>query len=188
MSYNLLNINIYTAQGNNNMKRNYAIGARIKVAMKTAGYKTAKAFCEQHKIPYLTFAQHIQGRRHPTQSSLDRYSKLFGVSKHWLKTGEGNPLNNGDNSDNLIQLTSDEIDKRLQIDELTKTSLDTTLLSEILKEILIQGYNMKAKEANAVSKATTYIYNDIVNREESHETQQKLIAIAVKTFLQMRLS
>ncbi len=168
------------------MKKNHALGARIKAAMKAARFKTAKEFCEQYSIPYLTFAQHTQGRRHPTQDFLKLYSKAFGVTIQWLKTGEGNPLSTAKpfaKTTKILKLSAEEINKRLQIDQLLHAALDTELLAEIVKQLLVQNNRVKAKEAELVAKATAFIYNDIATLQESQEIKIKMIKIAVNTFL-----
>jgi len=168
------------------MKRDHALGARIKAAMKAAGFKTAKEFCEKYDIPYLTFAQHTQGRRHPNHEFLTLYSKAFGVTGQWLETGEGNPLASAKKSaksEKIIKLSSTEIDKRLQINQLLHTALDTELLTEIIKQLLVENNRIKAKEAELIAKATAFIYNDIATLPEDNETKIKMVKVAVKTFL-----
>src|SRR3989338_877800 len=95
------------------MKRDYALGARIKAAMKAAGFATAGEFCKKHNVPYLTFAQHIQGRRNPAPDFLKLYSKTFGVKAQWIETGEGHPLNNHKQSKNkkIKEVFSHEMNK-----------------------------------------------------------------------------
>jgi len=168
------------------MKKNHALGARIKAAMKAARFKTAKEFCKKYHIPYLTFAQHTQGRRHPTQDFLTLYSKAFGVTIQWLETGEGNPLLNAKQSAKtakVLKLSAEEINKRLQIDQLLHSALDTELLTEIIKQLLVENNRIKVKKAEMTAKATAFIYNDIATLQESQETKIKMIQIAVKTFL-----
>jgi hypothetical protein len=170
----------------NNPKNDRALGARIKVAMKAVGFKTAKEFCEKHNIPYLTFAQHTQGRRHPSQDFLALYSKVFGVNTHWLETGTGNPLATSKKptkSAKIIKLSSKEIDKRLQIDQLTYKALDTTILAEIFKCLFLDKFSIKPKEAESMAKAAAFIYNDIVTLPEEQNTKIKMVQAAVRTFL-----
>ncbi len=173
-------------QGEKTMKRDHALGARIKAAMKAAGFKTAKEFCEKYDIPYLTFAQHTQGRRHPTSDFLKLYSEAFGVTIQWLETGEGNPLSTAKKSaktTKLLKLSSEEIDKRLQIDQHLHAALDIEILTEIVKQLLVQNNRIKAKDAEPIAKATAFIYNDIATLKEDQETKIKMVKVAVKTFL-----
>lgn len=165
------------------MKRNQALGARIKAAMKAAGFKTAKEFCEKYDIPYLTFAQHTQGRRHPTSDFLKLYSEAFGVTAHWIETGEGSPLSNQKKAKQVLKLSQKEIDKRLQINQLLHTALDTELLTEIIKQLLVENNIMKAKDAELIAKGTAFIYNDITTLKEEQETKFKMAKIAAQTFL-----
>lgn len=165
------------------MKRNYALGARIKAAMKAAGFKTAREFCEKYNIPYLTFAQHTQGRRHPTPNFLKLYSKTFGITTHWIETGEGSPLSNQKKAKQVLKLSQNEIDKRLKIDAFLQTTLDIALLTKILEQLLGTQFKIKAKESEKLAKATSYIYNDISNMDEDPATKEKLVKVAVNTFL-----
>ncbi|MCW5588111.1 MAG: hypothetical protein KIT27_00475 [Legionellales bacterium] len=167
------------------MKRDHALGARIKAAMKAAGFKTAKEFCEQYDIPYLTFAQHTQGRRHPTSDFLKLYSEAFGVTAHWIETGEGSPLSkaNQKKTKEILKLSEKEIDKRLKINELLQTALDTSLLSKILQQLFSKKFQLKSKDAEKLAKAAAYIYSDISSMDEDQSTKEKLVQVAVNTFL-----
>lgn len=166
---------------------NYALGARLKAAMKAASYSSAKEFCETIKIPYLTFAQHAQGRRHPTAELLKLYSDALGVTVQWLETGEGNPLANrkqSTKSAKIVKLTSSEINKRFRLEQLLHVALDTSLLKEIIKKLLSAKFALDQKEAEKLAKAISLIYNDISSMKEDDNTKQKMIQVAVNTFLQ----
>lgn len=169
------------------MKRHIALGARIKAAMKAAGFQTAKAFCKQYHIPYLTFAQHAQGRRYPSEDFLVIYRDAFGVSIDWLKTGEGNPLTTqkkNAKTAKILKFSSKAIEKRLQIGQLLHASLDIELFTEILKRLLMENDKIKPKEAARIAKAAAFIYNDIITLNENQATKIKMVKIAAKTFLQ----
>ena len=65
-----------------------AIGARLKVARKSAGFRSASAFAECQSIPISTYSQHETGKRVLSADMLMHYSQLFKVSPGWLLTGE----------------------------------------------------------------------------------------------------
>ena len=117
-------------------ERNRAFGARLKAAMKIAGYKSVREFCDKNHIFYLTVAQHTQGTRNPSDENLTKYSELFGVTKEWLKTGEGLPLSVLKKSQEIINLSTAELEKHTKINELLHKTLDVPLLTEVIKYIL----------------------------------------------------
>lgn len=166
------------------MKRDYALGARIKASMKAAGFNTAKEFCEQYQVPYLTLAQHIQGRRHPATEFLEKYSKAFGVSPEWLETGEGNPFMTAKKASKDLQQSAQALmDKQLEINSRLHTALDIPLLTEIIQKLLIDSHSIKAKEAEHLAKAVSCIYNDIISLPEDQEIKIKMAGVAVSTFI-----
>ena len=96
----------------------------------------------------------------------------------WLETGEGNSLFSSKKSaktSKLLKLSSEEIDKRLQINQLLHAALDTELLTEIIKHLLVEDNRIKAKEAELIAKATAFIYNDIATLSEDQATKIKMI-------------
>ncbi len=165
------------------MYRNYALGARIKAAMKATGFKTAKEFCEKHNIHYLTFAQHVQGRRQPNTEFLSLYANVFGVTSSWLETGEGNPFSHPKKTKQLLKISQTEIDKRLAMNKLMHNSLDIELLTKILKQVL-SACNIKTKTSRPeqLAKAISYIYSDISEMSDNNATKEKLIKVALNTF------
>lgn len=165
------------------MKRNYALGARLKAAMKAAGFKTAKVFCEAYNIHYLTVAQHIQGRRHPSPEFLKLYSDAFGITTNWIETGKGNPFSNQKRTQQVLTLSEKEMDKRLKIDGLLQIIVDQSLLSKILEQLFKKKFNLNTNDAKKFSKAASYIYSEIVNMDEDETSKDKFIEIAVNTFL-----
>lgn len=165
--------------------RDYALGARIKAAMKIAGYKTAKTFCEEHDIPYLTFSQHVQGRRKPTHEFLEKYSQLFSIPKQWLLTGETTDLDNEKYTEQLLTLASENLDrsKSMSGDSQLTHDIDNTLLTDILALMLKNKYSIEENKAHRLSKAASFIYSDIMQTNEDTDTRLKMVKPAVMAFL-----
>ena len=160
------------------MKRNYAFGARIKASMKAAGFATAKEFCEKFNIPYLTFAQHIQGRRHPTPDLLKLYSKSFGVTEQWLETGEGHPLSNDQQSENkkIEDALEHEINK-IQTDAILSPELLTSILEEVIR--LKVKYQLSEKKCAYI---TTNLYTQIIKTTSEKGLQKNMVSTFIKTY------
>jgi transcriptional regulator with XRE-family HTH domain len=160
------------------MKRNYAFGARIKASMKAAGFATAKEFCEKFNVPYLTFAQHTQGRRHPTSEFLKLYSKSFGVTEQWLETGEGHPLPNSKQSKNkkIEDALEHEINK-IQTDVLLSPELLMTILEEVIK--LKVKYQLSEKKCAYIA---TNLYTQIIKTTREKSLQKNMVSTFIKTY------
>lgn len=160
------------------MKRNYALGARIKASMKAAGFATAKEFCEKFDVPYLTFAQHVQGRRHPTADFLKLYSKAFGVTGSWLETGEGSPLST------QRQAKSKKIETALE-HEINKIQTDVMLNADLLTKILEEVIKLKTKYKISEKKCadiTTNLYTQIIKTTSEQVLQKNMVSTFIKTY------
>jgi transcriptional regulator with XRE-family HTH domain len=164
-------------------KRDYALGARIKTALKAAGYKTAKEFCEQHSIHYLTFSQHIQGRRKPTPEFLKLYSKLFRVNLDWLETGEGDPLSTGRTSQSQKKqheaMLKKEFTKLISLSRSSEISVD--LLSLLLEKVLplIKKYKINEKKASGLIAT---MYTEITKTTNDKKLQLSMVPAFIKTY------
>lgn len=64
------------------------VGERIGVLIEQEGIRKV-AFADKLKINQSYVSQLIGGRRAPSDRLLDDISEKFGVSRHWLETGEG---------------------------------------------------------------------------------------------------
>ncbi|PIZ05173.1 MAG: hypothetical protein COY58_00535 [Gammaproteobacteria bacterium CG_4_10_14_0_8_um_filter_38_16] len=160
------------------MKRNYALGARIKASMKAAGFATAKEFCEKFNVPYLTFAQHTQGRRHPTSDFLKLYSKAFGVTSAWIETGEGSPLSN------RKQTKNKQIKTALK-HEMNKIQTDVMLNPELLTKILEEVIKLKIKYKLGEKKCadiTVNLYTQIIKISSEKMLQKNMVSTFIKTY------
>lgn len=160
------------------MKRNYALGARIKAAMKAAGFATAREFCEKFNVPYLTFAQHTQGRRHPTPDFLKLYSKAFGVAGSWIETGEGSPLST------QKQTKHKKIETALE-HEVNKIQTDVIINSELLTKILEEVIKLKIKyklNEKKCADITTNLYTEIIKTSSEKVLQKNMVATFIKTY------
>lgn len=160
------------------MKRDHALGARIKASMKAAGFTTAREFCEKFNVPYLTFAQHIQGRRHPTPNFLKLYSKAFAVTAQWLETGEGHPLTNHKQSKNkkIEEAFNHEINK-FQTDLMLNPELLTAILEEVIK--LKIKYRLNEKKCAYI---VTNLYTQIIKMTHEKSLQKNMVSAFIKTY------
>ena len=148
--------------------------------MKSAGYKSAKEFSEKYTIPYLTFSQHAQGRRHPPDATLKLYSKAFKVSFLWLKTGEGNPLEPSAPTKKNQEKES-FIEKTLAADLHKLQIVNTELLTYILEEVSKLKSKHKITEKKCALIAA-HLYNEAVKASEKKESQNDIIRAAIKTY------
>ncbi len=164
-------------------QRDRALGARIKAAMKAAGYKTAREFCEKLNIPYLTFAQHTQGRRNPTDAFLKKYSKTFGVTVTWLKTGEGNPLlhtgsEKKEKRNKIKTALQNEINKsQFQIEHMINVELLSTILVAVAK--LKKKYPLNEKKC---ANITANLYAQVIQTTTEKDLQKKMVLAFIKTY------
>lgn len=72
----------------------YALGVRIKAARESAGFLKIIDFKNKF-FPDVNRALYYQwevGIRNPSEESLKKISQICKVNYHWLKTGEGDPL------------------------------------------------------------------------------------------------
>lgn len=160
------------------MKRDYALGARIKAAMKAAGFATAREFCEKHHVPYLTFAQHIQGRRLPAPNFLKLYSKSFGVTEQWLEAGEGHPMSRSKGSKNkkIEDTFANEINK-CQADLILNAELLTAILEEAIK--LKLKYKLTEKKCASIA---TNLYTQVMKTTHEKSLQKNMVSAFIKTY------
>ena len=149
---------------------------RLKAARKAAGFKTAKAFVEKHKIPPSTYSQYENGRRIPDEKTLEKYSKLFNVNFDWLKTGNGAPFPSQKNFTKQSEVLANEL---FNIHE-ANISLNKDLLHEILKRVLnLVKESKKELPADTIANIVSDIYTDIMMLEKSPETQLKMVETSI---------
>lgn len=73
------------------------IGKRLRKARKLRGYKSARAFAIEQKIPESTYSQHETGKRSLSPEIVLRYCDCLDVDPGWLLSGrEGNMSVSGD--------------------------------------------------------------------------------------------
>lgn len=170
------------------------VAVRLKTARLAAGFKSAKDFCHQNKIPSSTYSLHETGRRNLKPKIAEKYAKLFGVNISWLLTGHGKPYNNAHANDEQ-SLSNDEFNTLLKYqgsEEVKKTVLykteilnnvDPILFCKIVAEITDTlnklGYKL---DINQVSKKAVEIYKDITFTSNEQETQLVMVDLSVTTF------
>lgn len=158
------------------------MAGRIKAAMKAAGFKTAKQFCEAHDVHYLTFAQHVQGRRSPTKHFLTLYSRAFNVSKDWLVTGEGDPLG-GDVDDKQQSIQSEETSEPTRC----ASQLNIPILGKIIHQLLEKKYCVVDDTPKQFAVAAASVYKSVANINETEEIINKIIGAAVEAIITSQL-
>lgn len=170
------------------------IGVRLKTARLAAGFKSAKDFCNQNKIPSSTYSLHETGRRNLKPKIAEKYATLLGVNISWLLTGHGKPYNNAHATDEQ-SLSNDEFNTLLKYqgsEEIKNTVLykteilnnvDTILFSKIVAKITDTlnelGYQL---DINQLSKKAVEIYKDITSTSNEQETQLVMVDLSVTTF------
>lgn len=85
------------------------IGLRLKMARKTAGFKTALDFATTMNIPKSTYSQHENGKRSLTAEQIFHYANALDVEASWLLTGYGHPCPLGKNKVERKQKIEHEI-------------------------------------------------------------------------------
>ena len=63
------------------------IGKRLRKARKLRGYKSARAFAIEHKIPESTYSQHETGKRSLNPEIVLRYCECLAIDTGWLLSG-----------------------------------------------------------------------------------------------------
>ncbi|MCB1827212.1 MAG: helix-turn-helix transcriptional regulator [Coxiellaceae bacterium] len=63
------------------------IGKRLRKARKLRGYKSARSFAIERKIPESTYSQHETGKRSLSPEIVLRYCECLGIDPGWLLSG-----------------------------------------------------------------------------------------------------
>ena len=154
--------------------------ARLKAARKTAGFKTAKAFTDEHGFPASTYCQHETGARNVDDETIKEYSRLLKVNYDWLAKGEGTPYKNKLDEKRAKAFQSEMLD----LNVMTKTLplISERLLFSILESLMSADKKINAKD---LANTATVIYSEIVRMEGTIKEQLKAIEPAVKMFLRL---
>ncbi len=72
-----------------NEELNALLAQRLKLARRSLGYRSARAFALAHDIPIQTYLNHESGKRGLSIPVALHYCALMHISFNWLVTGEG---------------------------------------------------------------------------------------------------
>lgn len=166
------------------MSETTRLGARLRAARKTAGFKTSKSFLKKHAVPASTYSQHESGARMPDDETLKFYSKVFDVNYDWLKYGKGRPF--GQLSTAQKTIFNDEL---LDSSMLKKRALNTSpminakCLTKILDEVLT--YHTTKKLNTSLSKIvanTIRLYIEVTQTTNDYKSEKKAMMAALKKY------
>lgn len=172
------------------------VGIRLKLARKSAGYKTAIEFSSAFSIPKTTYSQHEQGSRSLTADLIMSYSKMLCFDPGWLLTGEGHPCPLDINKKLRKQFIAEEIFKLQEKNILPSFAHhkifpdDNAALvnMELFIEILCKAFDafLSKKisiETQELINFCIRIYNDIDIISISLEEKRKIIEISINSML-----
>jgi hypothetical protein len=154
--------------------------ARLKLARKTAGFKTAKSFTDKHGFPASTYCQHETGARNFDDATIKEYSKILKVNYDWLAKGEGVPYKNKSDEARAKEFEFEMLD--LNVVSKTLPLISEQLLFSILESLMSTNKKIIPKE---LSRSATIIYSEIVRMDGTIKEQLKTVEPAVKTFLRL---
>jgi transcriptional regulator with XRE-family HTH domain len=64
------------------------VGHRLRLARQAAGFKTARAFAQEHNIAQSTYSQYETGKRHFSVSVLAKLANCLKINPNWLILGK----------------------------------------------------------------------------------------------------
>lgn len=154
------------------------LGARLRVARKASGYRTAKAFILKHKIPASTYSQHESGARMPDEETLKFYSKKLGINFDWLRTGQGNPYKDLTNDKkNVIQ------EESLLVRSQKEDKVNQPLLIFLLKKMMEIKHSLKSElSISMIVKDAISLHNEILAKTLKKKTQMQEAKKAINIY------
>jgi len=146
------------------------IGQRLKLARKTAGFRSASGFAHHNNIPVSTYSQHETGKRILNADLLLQYATLLNISPAWLLTGNDAFKSRG--QDTLISKELPPIE-----DALAWVNMDLS------SEILIKLVPVLASDRNTTYRhlidLSIETYNNIVAISTDQQNQLSMIDLSV---------
>jgi hypothetical protein len=167
---------------------------RLKIARQSAGYKTAVEAAHAFGIPQGAYFQHENGRRNINAEQLIDYGQKFGVSPHWLLTGEGHPcpkdkaerkaaidkaVASFQNSGQLPASTYPPLAEQ-DASALVDMPLFREILTAALSEVMQQRLDIHSE---ALFSFCIDIYNNVAFSKEDKETRRKMIQLSIHSML-----
>jgi transcriptional regulator with XRE-family HTH domain len=173
-----------------------AIGLRLRIARKTAGFKTALDFAKQQQLAKSTYSQHENGKRALTAEQIIHYAQQLEVEASWLLTGSGHPCPRGENKAQRIAAMNKEIDGHLAPCFLThiknipielkdnSAMVNMELLAKImvstLKALIPRGLNINAEELMVFC---VDVYNNLEFLLTGDEEKDKMVKLSIHSLL-----
>lgn len=172
------------------------IGLRLKVARKSAGYKTALDFANKMQIPKSTYSQHENGKRSLTAEQIMHYSHKLDVEATWLLTGFGHPCPLGKNKKERKEKIEHEITQLQELNELPylknpriETYDNSAVVNmELFSKIITSAINALSSknlciEADELVAFCVDTYNNIEFLTTSCDEKNKIIDLSVNSML-----
>jgi len=165
-------------------KKNSSIGARLRIARGSAGFRSAREFTLKHNIPASTYSQHETGKRALSIELLLHYCELLNVSPLWLMTGTGS-LQPNDLLSSAKKLSEALV---LPATENTthgarqKTIVDAKLLAIIFeKAIASLPTQHAAHNSGELVRFCFDIYDNVLELDE--RAQKNMIELSMRSFM-----
>lgn len=175
---------------------NEQVGLRLKIARKTAGYKTAIDFAQASGIAKSTYAQHEKGSRSLNAEQLMDYADKLKVNPGWLLTGNGHPCPLCEDK----QVRKAKIDKEITIlqengklptiaypliaEEDDSALINMKLFSEILSQTIGEVFSRQFPiQANDLIGFCIEIYNSVAFLQDNNKDREKIVQLSVHSML-----
>ncbi len=172
------------------------IGHRLRIARKTAGFKTALDYVNKALIPKSTYSQHENGKRSLTAEQLMQYAESFNIEPNWLLTGLGHPCPTDKNKINRkIEIVHEvsllQIQKELpEVNNIQVHIEDSAAIVDmmLLREVLTSAIQMVTKNNLHINPEELVIfcieiYNNIKYLDVSSDEKNKIIALSINSML-----
>ena len=172
------------------------IGLRLKIARKSAGYKTALNFAITMKIPKSTYSQHENGKRSLTAEQIMHYANKLDIEASWLLTGLGHPCPLGKNKIERKEEIEREIMQLQESNELphfknphiemsdnsavVNMELFSKIIASAIKALTSKNLGIQVDELVAFCVDA---YNNIEFLVTSHDEKIKIIDLSVSSML-----
>ncbi len=138
-----------------NMSNN--IANRLKYARIKAGFKSARAFAHQNRIPYVTYSQHEAGKRGLSPEIIIKYSCHLRVNSAWLLTGQ-------DDTQDTYASKSDKENENYQT--VSPPEINANLLGDIFAEVnnLLTSLNINMPDKNKI-QLSVELYQALLSKQ-----------------------
>lgn len=160
------------------------IAKRLRAARKAVGFKAAKDFATQHKIPLSTYSQHETGKRSINAELIINYSTYFNINPCWLLTGNGEPFygENQKEKKAIIERETFSISHKVNDDHARYNEIDLALLKRIFlaAEHLFDEPSRQMTYQGLVNHCFE-IYNAVSNLSADTEEKDKIIRLTLST-------